>query len=55
MWLFDDKLGLHRGASVPLPADSFDPVADTPPQVARHRGYESAFLDVEPMTVEVQA
>jgi hypothetical protein len=50
----DDELGMHYGASVTLPADAeFDLVVDGPPQIARHRGYETAFLDMPPMTVAV--
>jgi hypothetical protein len=50
----DDELGMHYGSSVTLsPGEQFDLVVDAPPQIARHRGYETAFLDMPPMTVEV--
>jgi hypothetical protein len=50
----DDELGVHYGGSVDLSAgEQFDLVVDGPPQVARHRGYETAFLEMPPMTVEV--
>lgn len=50
----DDELGMHYGGTVGLSAGAqFDLVVDGPPQVARHRGYETAFLDMPPMTVEV--
>ena len=52
--LFDDRLspaldsavGFHYGASVPDLAadDAVTARVDTPPQVARHEGYETAFL-----------
>lgn len=49
----DDELGHHYG----IPADlgesaSFDLVVDSPPQVARHRGYQTAFLDMPPISIE---
>jgi hypothetical protein len=50
----DGELGMHYGGTVALSAGTqFDLVVDGPPQVARHRGYETAFLDMPPMTVEV--
>ena len=50
----DDELGMHYGGTVALSAGAqFELVVDGPPQVARHRGYETALLDMPPMTVEV--
>lgn len=50
----DGELGLHYGAAVSLePGEGFDIVVDSPPQVARHRGYETAFFDMSPMRVEI--
>jgi hypothetical protein len=50
----DSEVGHHYGRPAALaPGDSFDIVVGTPPQVARHRGYETAFLAMDPMTVEV--
>jgi hypothetical protein len=50
----DDELGMHYGRPVDIsPVEQFDLVVDGPPQIARHRGYETAFLDMPPMTVEV--
>ena len=50
----DDELGMHYGGTVTLSAGTqFDLVVDGPPQIARHRGYETALLDMPPMTVEV--
>ena len=50
----DSEVGLHYGASADLTAgDAFDLVVETPPQVARHAGYETAFLDMPSMPVEV--
>ncbi|MFB6362406.1 MAG: hypothetical protein ABEH59_13940 [Halobacteriales archaeon] len=46
------ELGHYYGAGVP-PLDSGDTVElefTTPPQIARHRGYEKAFLELEPLT-----
>jgi hypothetical protein len=45
----DPELGFHYGARVPGLAvdDSVELSVDVPPQVARHEGYETAFLDVE--------
>ncbi|GAA0654559.1 DUF7350 domain-containing protein [Salarchaeum japonicum] len=47
----DPELGYHYGAPV---ADAPDEVAvsfDAPPQVARHEGYETAFLDMPTVSV----
>jgi hypothetical protein len=50
----DSDLGHHYGLAATLaPGDRFDVVVQTPPQVARHQGYEIAFREMEPMTVEV--
>ena len=50
----DHELGLHYGASVTLaPGEEFDLVVESPPQVARHQGYETAFVEMPLMTVEV--
>jgi len=49
----DGEFGLHYGTSIALsPGETFELVVDAPPQIARHRGYETAFLDMPPMTVE---
>lgn len=51
----DPGLGYHYGAAVPPiePGDRLllDPL--TPPQVARHEGYETAFLEMDPTSVAV--
>jgi hypothetical protein len=50
----DSDLGHHYGTSVDLSGgDTVDIVVESPPQVARHRGYETAFFDMPSMTVEV--
>ena len=50
----DDELGLHYGLSVTLsPGATFELGVDVPPQIARHQGYETAFLEMEPMEIEV--
>jgi len=50
----DSDQGHHYGASVTLePGDEFDLVVESPPQVARHQGYETAFIEMPAMTVEV--
>lgn len=42
------------GLSVTLEqGDSFDLVVETPPQVSRHQGYETAFLDMPAMSLDV--
>jgi hypothetical protein len=48
----DDEIGLHYGAAVDLdPGDELQVTVETPPQVARHVGYETAFIDMEPIVV----
>jgi len=52
----DDELGVHYGGSVDLSSgEQFELLVDGPPQIARHRGYETAFLEMPPMSVEVNA
>ena len=51
----DPELGYHYGASVPAASDG-DRVTITPtvpPQIARHDGYETAFLEMDPVTLGV--
>ncbi|ELK49239.1 Tat (twin-arginine translocation) pathway signal sequence domain-containing protein, partial [Haloferax sp. BAB-2207] len=48
----DADLGFHYGASVPgLAGDdaTADLAVNVPPQVARHEGYETAFLEFDPV------
>ncbi|WP_415378500.1 iron transporter [Halosimplex sp. TS25] len=50
----DPELGYHYGAAVPESPQSGDEIAltvDTPPQLARHEGYERAFLQMDPATI----
>ncbi|QPV62054.1 fe2+ transport protein [Halosimplex litoreum] len=50
----DPELGHHYGAALPEPVQSGDEVTlrvGTPPQLARHEGYERAFLRMEPATI----
>ncbi|MFC7074279.1 iron transporter [Halovenus rubra] len=50
----DSNLGHHYGLAGSLaPGDTVELTVDSPPQVARHVGYETAFLEMESMTVEV--
>ncbi|TYL40719.1 hypothetical protein CV102_02370 [Natronococcus pandeyae] len=53
----DATLGHHYGTAVERGvlerADELAVTVDAPPQVSRHEGYETAFLDVEPATVGV--
>ena len=50
----DSELGHHYGTQVDLSAgDSLELVVNSPPQIARHRGYETAFIEMESMTFEV--
>lgn len=52
--ILDSEVGLHYGIATDLSAgDTFDLVVDSPPQVSRHAGYETAFLDMSAMRVEV--
>ena len=52
----DDELGHHYGLAVDLDGvESFEIVVETPPQVARHQGYETAFIEMPAMTVDVDA
>ena len=53
----DGELGFHYGGSVPPlhVGDSVTVVVDSPPQVARHRGYETAFIEMEPLECVVPA
>ena len=49
----DSELGLHYGAEVDLfGGQTFDLTVDGPPQVSRHAGYETAFLEMPSMRVE---
>jgi len=49
----DHELGHHYGLSATLGAgESFDLVVDSPPQVARHRGYQTALLDMPAMSIQ---
>jgi hypothetical protein len=50
----DSDVGHHYGLTGSLsPGDSLELAVDGPPQVARHQGYETAFLDMPPMEIEV--
>lgn len=48
----DPEMGLHYGDVVPADGafDSVTVTVETPPQLARHEGYETAFLDFEPVS-----
>jgi hypothetical protein len=50
----DSDVGYHYGLTGDLSAgDELQVVVDSPPQVARHRGYETAFLDMPPIEMTV--
>ena len=50
----DDAMGLHYGTAADLSAgETVTIVVESPPQVARHAGYETAFLDMPPMELVV--
>ncbi|RDI72683.1 DUF7350 domain-containing protein [Halopelagius longus] len=51
----DPELGYHYGAGVGevRGGDTLEVTVDVPPQIARHDGYETAFLDMPPVTFEV--
>lgn len=49
----DDEIGLHYGAAVDIAfEDELRLTVETPPQVARHAGYETAFLNMDPVTID---
>jgi hypothetical protein len=54
----DPDLGYHYGATLGdaavEPGDELTLTPTLPPQVARHEGYERAFLRMEPATIEVE-
>lgn len=48
----DDRLGHHYGGVLPeRPTEESTIRVDASPQVSRHDGYETAFFDVEPVTL----
>jgi hypothetical protein len=51
----DPALHYHYGAAVPSveAGDELTITVDSPPQMARHEGYETAFLDMGDMTISV--
>ena len=51
----DPDLGYHYGASVPGISDGDEVTVETtvPPQIARHDGYETAFLEMDAVSLEV--
>lgn len=51
----DPELNYHYGASVPgvESGDALTITVDSPPQVSRHEGYETAFLDMQKMELTV--
>lgn len=51
----DPDLGYHYGAGVPglESGDELAVVVDAPPQVARHEGYETAFVEMPELTMTV--
>jgi hypothetical protein len=50
----DGEYGLHYGADVAAePGDDVTISFESPPQVARHQGYETAFLEMEPLELTV--
>ncbi|MDG5759412.1 hypothetical protein QA600_08665 [Natronococcus sp. A-GB1] len=50
----DGEYGLHYGAEVAAePGDDVTVSFEAPPQVARHQGYETAFLEMEPLELTV--
>ncbi|WP_323192132.1 iron transporter [Halostella sp. PRR32] len=51
----DPELGYHYGTAVDEtgPGDTLTITVDAPPQVSRHDGYETAFLDMPPMEIQL--
>jgi len=52
----DPELGYHYGAALGDAADGDDLTVrvETPPQAARHAGYETAFLEMPPVTLTLE-
>ena len=52
----DDRAGFHYGAAIPLlsPGDDCTIGFDAPPSMARHAGYETAFLSMEPIKLTLE-
>jgi hypothetical protein len=52
----DPELGFHYGRSVAglTPSSTVEVTVDVPPQVARHAGYETAFLEFAPVTLDAE-
>jgi hypothetical protein len=49
----DPELDYHYGAPVEVrPDDTVTVSVDSPPQVSRHEGYETAFVEMDPLTFE---
>jgi hypothetical protein len=53
----DPEVGLHYGTPVPdaRAGDTVDLRIDSPPQTARHQGYETAFLDMPTVSLSIPA
>lgn len=52
----DHELGFHYGAALadPRTGDAVTVTVDTPPQAARHAGYQTAFREMPPVEVELE-
>ena len=52
----DHEIGLHYGAAIPEieTGDRAEIQFNSPPQVSRHQGYETAFVDMSPVMVELE-
>jgi hypothetical protein len=53
----DPDVGYHYGALLDgdaRPGDTLEVAVEVPPQVARHDGYETAFVDMPPVTFSVE-
>jgi hypothetical protein len=49
----DDELGFHYGRVLDArPEGSIEVTVDAPPQLARHEGYETAFVEMSSVTLE---
>ncbi|TMT86245.1 hypothetical protein E2L06_06400 [Haloterrigena sp. H1] len=53
--MLDDVVGFHYGRSVGAvqPGDSVTITVESPPQLARHQGYETAFFEMESLELAV--
>jgi hypothetical protein len=47
----DSAVGFHYGRVLDARPEAVEVTVDAPPQLARHEGYETAFVDMSPVTL----